>query len=111
MKQDGSTPTTDETPGEASTAAPQKDPPRKEKMTEEEAARTPRKEVTVKQAHAYFRKSIFTDEDLRRKTGMSRSSIDRFWSGDDRLSPKSMTWKSIAGVLEQSLVEHVRIKA
>ncbi len=125
MTQDGSTPTTDETPGEPTGAAPQtahaapeqtpavpqKDPPRTEPLTDEEAAKIPRTEVTVKQAQAYFRKTPWTNDDLRRKTGMSRSSIDRFWAEDNRLSPKSMVWRGIAGVLEQILPEHVRIKA
>ena len=111
MTQDGSTPTTDETPREPTGAAPQKAPPRTEPLTDEEAAKIPRTEVTVKQAQAYFRKTPWTNDDLRRKTGMSRSSIDRFWAEDNRLSPKSMVWRGIAGVLEQILPEHVRIKA
>ncbi len=111
MNETGTKIAADETAKEKPPAVPQKDPPRTEKLSEEEAAATPRKEVTVKQAHVYFRESIFTDEDLRRKTGMSASSIRRFWASDDRLSPKSMVWKGIAGVLEQILVEHVRIKA
>ena len=107
MKQSGSTRKTNSPPKKTSSEAAT-NPPEKKHLTDEEAALKPRKEITVAQAKVLFRKSIFTDEDLIRKSGMGRSSVDRFWSG--ALPKKGMAWRGIAGVLEAILVEHVRIK-
>ncbi len=100
------TPPPDPPPGATTNKAGS--PPKKTKLTDEEAALTPRKEITVKQAKVLFRDSIFTDEDLIRKSGMGPSSVKRFWKGD--LPKKGMAWRGIAGVLEQILVDHIRIK-
>ena len=96
MKEDGSKTT------------PTEKPTHNVKLTEEEAALKARKVITVAQAKALFRKSIFTDEDLERKSGMGASSVDRFWKGT--LPTKGMAWNGIAGILESILVEHVKIK-
>ena len=93
----------------AKEAKPAKPPAQKKHLTEEEAALKPRTVVTVKEAKVLFRKSIFTDEDLIRKSGMGRSSVDRFWKGD--LPKNGMAWRGIAGLLEQILVDHVKIKS
>ena len=77
------------------------------KLTEEEAALKARKVITVAQAKVLFRRSIHTDEDLIRKSGMGASSVNRFWQGT--LPTKGMAWNGIAGVLESILVEHVKI--
>ncbi len=83
-------------------------PPAKKKLTKEEGALQSRKEITVEQAHGLFRKSVWTDEDLVRKSGMSKSSVYRFWRGD--LPKNGTAWRGIAAILERILVEHVRIK-
>lgn len=103
-------PSPDPTPAKAKPKAKPKvkNSPVKTHLTEEEAALKPRTIVTVKEAKVLFRKSIFTDEDLIRKSGMGRSSVERFWKGD--LPRKGMAWRGIAGVLEHMLVDHVRIK-
>ena len=78
-------------------------------MTQTETSKVsdqPRKTITVNQAKNRFRKSIFTDEDLARKSGLSRQTIQRFWGGE---MPYGMSWRGIAGVLEQMLGP-VRIK-
>ncbi len=116
MKQSGSISKTNSPPKKTSSGTatktkrrrPPAPPPETKHLSDEEAALKPRREITVAQARVLFRKSIFTDEDLIRKSGMGRSSVDRFWSG--ALPKKGMAWRGIAGVLEAILVEHVRIK-
>ena len=95
MKEDGSKTT------------PTEKPTHNVKLTEEEAALKARKVVTVAEARVLFRKSIFTDEDLERKSGMGGPSVDRFWKGT--LPKKGMAWIGIAGVLEAILVDHVKV--
>lgn len=65
-----------------------------------------RESITVAKAKKLFRKTPWSDIDLAKKAGISRSSVDKYWR--NTIPTNGFAWRSITGFLEVVL-GHVRI--